>query len=186
MSGIRPIIEAGIDQAIAEHPKYFSELGLSSDRARIALVRKIMAAVRGDAADKSSATESNPQPPAIPQPTLITASSREGRAFLNLCMLSGAPAPFRSADGRFSLPPEAANESVYALADLPPKSEWDFLTETKHIIAWREFFSESMPAGVARKPILHQRGDQQGILMPWRWPPSKTGTVYPRGSERAA
>lgn len=177
MSGIRPIIEGAVADVLAEHPKYFTERGM--EKAQAALVRKIMAALRGDAPDKA-ATETPAaldEPEAPKHPLAVEPTSREGRAYSNLCALSGALAPFRMGDGKFSLPVEANCPAVMALADLPPKSDWLFLTEHKQIGAWTEFFRQSLPMA-ARRPITEKRGDATGILMPWPWPPSVTGKIY--------
>lgn len=175
MSGIRPIIDDAVAAVLAEHPKYFTPKG--HEHARTVIVRKVMAAIRGDGSEKSQETPAAAITQAAPQSNLIEPVSREGRALSNLCLLAGAIAPFRTSDGRFVLPTEANNGAVFALADLPAKDQWLFLTERKRIGAWTEFFRESLPHA-ARKPILQTRGTETGILMPWPWPPSKTGVIY--------
>jgi hypothetical protein len=172
MTGIRPIIDDAVAAVLAEHPKYFTPKG--HEHARTVIVRKVMAAIRG-ASDKPADTTTAPT--SAPQSSLVDPTSHEGRAYASLCLLAGAIAPFRTGDGRFVLPAEANNAAVLTLADLPPKDQWLFLTERKHIGAWSEFFRESLPHA-ARKPILQTRGTETGILMPWPWPPSKTGVVY--------
>jgi hypothetical protein len=178
MTGIRPIIDAAVATVLAEHPKYFTELGHDNNRARTILVRKIWAALRGDGADKSSEPESSEaRVPSSPQPMSVPAQSREARAFDNLRRLAGAVPQFRSADGSVFINAEAANDAVWALADLPPDDAWVFLTARRNVGAWMEFFSQTLP-GVGRRPILQERAGEAGILMPWPWPPSKDGKVY--------
>lgn len=174
MTGIRPMIDTAVADVLAEHPKYFTPKG--HEHARTVIVRKIMAAIRGDGADKSSAEVSTPAS-TLPQPISIEPTSREGRAYTALCNLAGAVAPFRMGDGRIAIPPDANNPRVFALSDLPPRSQWLFLTEHRQVAAWNEFFREMLPQA-ARRPIIEKRGDQSGILMPWPWPPRRDGGTY--------
>ena len=173
MTGLRPIIDAAVAAVIAEHPKYFTPKGI--EHAKTVIVRKVMAAVRGDGGqDKPGDAASEP---ATVQSTLVEPESREGRAYANLRTIAGAVMAFKTGDGRIVVNPEAACEAVYAFGDLPEKSQWLFLTEQRHIGAWGEFFRDHLP-GVPRRPILQQQGDKRGILMPWPWPPRKDGKVY--------
>ncbi len=173
MSGIKPIIEGAVADAMAEHPKYFTPKG--HEHAQTVLVRKIMAAIRGDGAKPD---ESDAAPPAAPQPTSVESSSREGRAYAALRKLAGAGEPFRMSGGLISLPPEANNIRVFALADLPSRDKFEFLTVTKQVGAWNEFLKQMLPDGTPRRSIVEQRGDQTGILMPWPWPPGRDGRIY--------
>lgn len=179
MTGIRPIIDAAVADALAEHPKYFTPKG--HEHARTVIVRKIMAAIRGDGADKASA-EIASTASTLPQPTSVEPTSREGRAYTALCQLAGAVAPFRMGDGRIAIPPDANKARVFALSDLPPRSHWLFLTEHRQVAAWNEFFREMLPQA-ARRPIIEKRGEQSGILMPWPWPPRRDGQTYDAESE---
>lgn len=168
MSGIRPMIDAAVASAIAEHPKYFTELGLANERARTVIVRKIMAALRGDGVDKPAAESSVSS--ALPVPISVEPQSREGRAYANLRRLAGASTPFLMGTGQYSVPPSAACEAVYALAALPDKSHWTPITHAQ-MGAWGEFFRETLPNAPRRPMTADQR-------MPWPWPPSATGKVY--------
>lgn len=172
-SGLRPMIDAAVAAAIAEHPKYFTPKGL--EHARTAIVRKVMAALRGDNAEKS-ADELAPEP-AAPMPLVVDPKSREGRAYANLRKLAGAPPPFRMGNGTISIPPQAQRESVYAFSDLPAESAWLFVTVPRQIAAWMEFFGETL-APAPRRTIQHVREGESGILVPWPWPPSATGKTY--------
>lgn len=178
MSGIRDMIDAAVVAAIAEHPKYFTELGLDNSRARTAIVRKIMAALRGDS-DKSGepAKADAPPPPAPAQSLTVAADSREARAYTNLRKFAGAVAPFRMADGSISINAEAACEAVWPFADLPPSQQWPFLTQPRQVGAWLEFFAQTLP-GAPRRPIQQIRDGATGIVMPWLWPPAKDGKTY--------
>lgn len=174
MSGIRPMIDGAVADAMAAHPKYFTPKG--HEHARDVIVRKIMAAIRGDGPKLDDAESA---PPSLPQPVAVEPTSREGRAYTALRELAGASAPFRMSGGLISLPPEANNVRVMALADdLPPRERWEFLTETKQIGAWNEFFRAMLPEGTPRRSIVETRGDQTGILMPWPWPPGRDGKIY--------
>lgn len=172
MSGIRPMIDDAVADVLAEHPKYFTPKG--HEHARTVLVRKIMAAIRGDGPAKP-AEESDA--PLQPQPMSVEPGSPEGRAYSALHALAGAVAPFRMGNGQIAIPPEANNARVFALSDLPPRTQWQFLTEPKHVGAWNEFFREMLPHA-ARRPIIEKRGDQSGIFMPWPWPPRRDGQIY--------
>lgn len=172
MTGIRPIIEHAVAAYIAEHPKQFSERGI--EKAQNGLTRKIMAALM------RSEGEAEPEPPAPPAelaPLAVDPKSREGRAFANLRMLSGAAPPFRMGDGTISIPVAAQRESVYALADLPKQEAWLFITDHRQTTAWLEFF-DAILTGAARKSIRAERNGEIGIVMPWPWPPSVTGKIY--------
>ncbi len=178
MSGIRPIIDDAVADVIATHPKYFTPKG--HEHARDMIVRKIMAAIRGDG---SKPGESDAAPASPAQPIAVEPLSREGRAYTVLRELAGAPAPFRMSGNLISLPPEANNVRVMALADLSKREHWEFLTAVKQIGAWTEFFREMLPAGPPRRSIVETRGDQTGILMPWTWPPARDGKIYVAQSE---
>lgn len=172
MNLIRTAIDGAVAAAMAEHPKYFTDKG--HEHAQIVIVRKIMAALRGDG-EKSDASED--AKPAPTGPITVDPTGRMGRAYLVLCQAAGAVAPFRTADGKFSVRPEAQGDDVLAFADAPPASAWLFIHERQKIGAWTEFFREVLP-GVARRPIAVTQGEATGILAPWPWPPASTGKTY--------
>lgn len=182
MTGIRSIIDNAVAAYIAEHPKHFTERGL--EKAQNGLTRKIMSALmRSD--DEPAAVPVPAPEPAEFAPLAVDATSREGRAYANLRKLAGAGVPFRMGGGNIvSLPPAAQCEAVYALADLPAETRWQFIAERKQIGAWLEFFADHLP-NAARKPIQIEHKGVTGILMPWPWPPSKDGKIY-TASEGAA
>lgn len=179
MTGIRPMIDAAVAQAIAEHPKYFTELALDNNRARTAIVRKIWAALRGDGAERGdgdSAAAPGPAVPPPPQHLSARPDSREAKGYANLRRLAGAPPQFRAGDGSVFINADANSEAVFALETLPDESHWKFYSG-RNASAWLEFFGEKLP-GITRKDIRQRRGDLTGIVMPYPWPPSKDGKIY--------
>jgi hypothetical protein len=173
MHALRSIIDTAVGEALAEHPKYFTPKG--AEHARGMIVRKIMAAFRDDPkAEKVAEVKIEAAPVAL----RIETTSREARGFTNLLKIAGAVAPFEH-NGTIYIPAEAACEAVYALADLPERHEWIFVTATNQISAWMLFFAEKLGI-IARRSIMEQPfgQGQEGILMPYPWPPSKTGKVY--------
>lgn len=171
MSILRILIDGAVADAIAEHPKYFTPRG--HEKARAAIVRKIVAAFRdgGDEAD-------NPETP--PKEALFMfadPASREARGYVNLRRIAGAVPPRRDSEGRVVIVSAAYREAVFALSELPPLEQWPFLTEQKHVIAWREFFRDTLPAIVCQGIVQHRNGTE-GIVMPGYWPPSKDGRMY--------
>lgn len=184
MSVLRAIIDAAVADAIAEHPKYFTPRGL--EHARTVIVRKVMAALR-DGGDKASGP-SGPEPASPPQPTqpvLADPQSREARAFANLRLVAGAGTPFRTGDGRVSIPPQASGPDVLAFADLPPKTSWLFVSDRKQMGAWVEFFGHTLP-NVPRRSITEHQNGMPGFVLPWPWPPRKDGTTYTNAEDDAA
>lgn len=175
MSILRAAIDSAVEQAIAEHPKYFTPQGVKSARALI--VRKVMAAFR-DGGDKSSEQQAeDEETPAEPQMLFATAGSREARGYANLRQLAGAVAPRRLGDGSVPIMPAANCEAVFAFADMPGAETWLFVVARKQLGAWGEFFDEMLP-DVARRAISQERDGVIGILLPWPWPPSKEGKIY--------
>jgi hypothetical protein len=178
MNLIRHAIDGAVAAAMAEHPKYFTDKG--HEHARVVIVRKIMAALRGEGGDKS---DDAPAPAAHPSaPIAAEPHSREAIAYLALRHAAGAVPPFRMGDGKFSIPPEAQSEDALAFADAGPASAWPLITDRQQIGAWTEFFRETLP-GVPRRPITVTEGDATGIRVPWLWPPAKTGKVYEPADE---
>lgn len=178
MTGIRPIIDTAVAAVIAEHPKYFTERGL--EKAQVAITRKIMAALVPRGGSDENAEPAPPPEPVDPMPLAVDPKSREGRAYANLRQLAGAAPPYRMGDGTISIPPEAQKSAVYALADMP-NSPSEIITAPRQIGSWMEFLAESLPQGVARKPIQFDHGGSAAIAMPWPWPPSKDGKIYTAG-----
>lgn len=178
MSALRTIIDGAVADAIAANPKYFA--AKQEDRARAAIVRKIMAALlRDDDAEKPEEAE-EPNPKFV----LADAESREARGYLNLRRIAGAVPPRRDPDGRVIIAPSAYCEAVFALADLPDAEQWPFLTAPQNIEAWREFFRVTL-GDTVRRSIMQERGGESGILMPFYWPPSKTGKTYSNLAENS-
>jgi hypothetical protein len=172
VSNLKTIVSDAIAAAIAEHPKYFTPKGL--EHAQSVILRKVMAAMRGDPADKAAADATAES---ARLPIAVDASSREGLAYTNLRWLAGAVKPVRMGDGRISVPVTAQRDDVYALADVDTRSDLPFVTDERQIAAWLEFFSETLGAA-ARRPIRQVRNGQTGIVVPWPWPPARSGKTY--------
>lgn len=172
MNVLRAIITAAVGNAIAEHPKYFTERG--HEKAQAAIVRKIMSALRDD-----DGTEGPTPPPPAAEPPFVLADpdSREAKGYINLRRIAGAVDAKRVGDGKIVIRREAYCEAVFALADTPPREQWLFLTEPPQVKAWLELFRETLP-DTGRRSLFEPRGAQSGIVMPYAWPPSKAGKVY--------
>lgn len=174
MNVLRSLIDEAVGTVIAEHPKYFSPKG--QEKAQAAITRKIMAAFRDDDSSKDG------RPPTETEPAFYMAdpASREARGYVNLRKLAGAVEPKKADDGTIIIPKDAYVEQVFALAELPPRDGWLFVTDRQQVGAWMNFFREKLPA-VGRRSITESRGDQVGILMPFPFPPSKAGKLYNAG-----
>ena len=172
MSLIKNAVDAAVEQAMAEHPKYFTPQGQKSAKALI--VRKVMAALR-DGGEKPEAPPT--EAPAEPAIMFAPAASREARAYVNLRRIAGAPPPTRTSDGSVVVMPAANCEAVFVFAEVPDDLEWLFVTDRQQLGAWGEFFREKLP-NVARRQISLQRDGQTGMLLPWPFPPSATGKIY--------
>lgn len=179
VSALRTIVDDAVGAAIDEHPKYFTPKGV--EKARAAIVRKIMAAFRDDGEKSEPAAEPDKAKPfeiALP-------NSREAAGYLNLRTLAGAVAPQPMGDGGIVVVAAAWCEAVFVLSDLPPRSEWIFLYDRRPMGAWFDFFKEKLP-NVARRVITEVRNGETGILMPYPFPPSKEGKLYLASDEAGA
>jgi hypothetical protein len=173
MNLIKSAIDNAIADAMAEHPKYFTPKG--HEHARAILLRKILAGLRGDAPEKP--TEEAPAAELPRAPVLVDPNSREALAYLTLCSAGGASPPFRTGDGRVSIPFEGQGAEVLAFADAPARGRWLFISDHQRVGAWNEFFRESLQ-GKPRRSIIVEQSGQQGIMVPWPWPPAKSGKTY--------
>jgi hypothetical protein len=172
MNVLRAIITSAVGNAIAEHPKYFTPRG--QEKAQAAIVRRIMAALRDD----DGTEEPTPAATAIEPPFMMCdADSREAQGYINLRKIAGAVEAKRSGDGKVIVRREAFCEAVFALADIPPREQWLFITDATQIRAWLDFFRETLP-DIGRRSLFEPRGAQSGIVMPYPFPPSKAGKVY--------
>lgn len=178
MNALRSIIDGAVGDAIAANPKFFA--AKQEDRARTAIVRKIMAALLRDD-DEPKAEEITESAPKF---IAADPESREALAYINLRRIAGANSPRRSSDGTIMIPASAHCEAVFALAELPPLEVWPFLMEAANIQAWRDFFFHTL-GDVVRRSIIQERDDAAGIVMPGYWPPSKTGKMYTDPAEAA-
>lgn len=171
MNVLRAIITSAVGNAIAEHPKYFTPRG--QEKAQAAIVRRIMAALRDDDGEE-------PPPPApVAEPAFVTveANTREAQGYINLRKIAGAVEAKRMGDGKILIKREAYCDPVFALADIPPREQWMFIAEKDQIKAWLDFFRETLP-DTGRRSLFEPRGAQSGIVMPYPWPPSKSGKIY--------
>lgn len=180
MNLIKSAIDGAIADAIAEHPKYFTPRGL--EHARTVILRKVMAALRGDTDKPDDAPAQVASTPAGPMSA--DPDSREATAYLVLRQAAGAGPPFRMGDGRISIPAAALQGDALAFADAPPASAWPLICDRQQIAAWQEFFRETLP-GLPRKPIMVTEGASVGIRVPWPWPPAKTGKTYDPNEDAA-
>lgn len=171
MNVFRAIIETAVGSAIAEHPKYFTPKG--TEKAKAAIVRRIMAALRED-----ENTEDAPETTEQPFPFIFAdADSAAAKGYVNLRRLAGATDARRTADGKTVVKREADCPAVCALAELPSDVRWLFLTAPQQIRAWMDFFRD-MLGDTGRRSIAETCGGQTGIFMPYPFPPSKTGKIY--------
>ena len=170
MNVLRALIDKAVADAIAEHPKLFAPK--AAEKARGIFVRKIMATFNEPAEESTAETSPDEAPFIFADP-----QSREARGYKNLRLIAGASPPRVDSAGRVIILRAAYRESVFALADIGSASQWAFLTETRRITAWREFFNETLPDTV-RRSIQIERNGQAGILVPDYWPPSVTGMRY--------
>lgn len=175
MSPLADIIDAAVVSVIEEHPKLFA--AESAERARKLLLRKIMKTLTGPKSSEEAEAQQTPETPP-PQPTAETIRYDDPRAiaYCNLRSVAGAVRPLRIGEQVY-MPPESLAECVKAFGDIPPKEVWQFITDRRQLQAWREFFDETLP-GVSRRDIVETRDGVIGALLPWPWPPSKTGKIY--------
>lgn len=169
---IRTAIDAAVSEAIAEHPKYFTPKGL--EHAQTVIVRKVMARLRDGGSDKD---ESEAHAEEAPKIVFAEAGSAEAVGYANLRLVAGANAPTKVSGDRTVIVPPANCAAVAAFATLPPRSEWRFASERKHLAAWAEFFRDMLPE-ITRRTIMEERNGVTGALLPWPYPPSKEGKIY--------
>lgn len=173
MSILRTIIDQAVAETIADHPKWFSEKGRES--ARRELVRKIMAAFRDGGGEKDDAA---PEPVETPKHIMAAIESNVGRAYINLRVIAGAAMP-TCISSEIVVPSVANCEAVLALADMPDRKQWPFVSDRQQIGAWVGFFDTYLP-NIARRPIKTTCNGESGIWVPWPWPPAKDGKTYER------
>jgi hypothetical protein len=168
MNTLATIIDCAVAAVIAEHPKLFDPK--MTERAQKTLTREIMRTLT-----RSPGEEAKPEPAPEPEPfERVKAADERGLAYVNLRIASRAlsPQPIRLAGGDIMLPREASGPEVQPFAKMPPKEQWVLVTEAAPLAAWRDFFVATLP-NLERRPF----GDN-GVMMPWPWPPSKTGKIY--------
>ena len=168
MNTLATIIDGAVAAVIAEHPKLFDPKAI--ERAQRVITREIirtLTRVPGDEAKPEAAPEPEPF-------ERIVAADERTIAYINLRIASRAlsPQPIRLAGGDIMLPREASGPEVLPFAKMPPKEQWVLVTEVAPLAAWRDFFAATLP-NLERRPF----GDS-GVMMPWPWPPSKTGKIY--------
>lgn len=172
MNVLAKIIDQAVASAMEKHPKLF--VAKESEKAQKTLSREIMRSLTRAPSDAEteaelSATQSTGQS--------IPLSDERAIAYCQLRKVAGAVEPFSAIPDQIFLPPEADVTCVRVFANCPPQSEWPFVTKVAQLTAWNEFFGETLP-GVSRRPITQVRNGVTGALLPWPWPPSKTGKIY--------
>jgi hypothetical protein len=176
MNTLTTIIDSAVATVIAKHPKLFDPKAI--ERAQRVLTREIMGSLtRTPGTDGEPA---KPEPPPEPEPyERVLAADERGIAYVNLRIVARAlsPQPIRLAGGDLNLPREASGPEVLPFSKMPPREQWLFVTDLAQMTAWREFFDATLP-NLARRPFGEKHGDVVGILVPWPWPPSKTGKIY--------
>lgn len=172
MNIIRATIESAVADVIVEHPKYFTPKG--QEHAKTVIVRKVMAALRDGGGEKA---ESETPAEDTPKIVFADAGSNEAIGYANLRLVAGANAPTKLSGERIVIVPPANCAAVAAFATLPPRSEWRFASERKHLAAWAEFFRDMLPE-ITRRTIMEERSGVTGALLPWPYPPSKEGKIY--------
>jgi len=164
------IIDSAIAAVIAEHPKLFEPKAVEGGKTQRVITREIMRTLT-----RAPGEEAKPETPPEPEPfERILAADVRVTAYINLRIASRAlsPQPIRLAGGDIMLPREASGPEVLAFAKMPPKERWVHVTELAPLAAWRDLFAATLP-NLERRPF----GDN-GVMMPWPWPPSKTGKIY--------
>lgn len=174
MNLIRQALDDAIAQAIAERPKYFTSKGLEHARAHI--LRHLLTALRGDA-EKPAEAEETTLAPATPQPLKVTPDSREARGYAVLRMAAGATEP-HEVGGYIYIPHTAASAAVFALADAPPRDAWLLVDDSQQVGAWSEMFRDTLPTVARREVRRRSLRNLPALLVPYPYPPSKTGKIY--------
>lgn len=118
----------------------------------------------------SFAKHAPPEPgSSAPQPRLIGAASREGKAIITLYEIAVTPPPY--SEDRLSILVTAAEigPQVLALADVPPWREWIFTENANQSGAWAQLM----------RPIIGKtpRMTDRGVRVPWLWPPRVDGSI---------
>lgn len=102
-------------------------------------------------------------------------TSTEAAAIRNLYAIGRAAAPFEH-KGRL-IYPKPVTLQLLAFASAGSASSWEFVELGKAIASWSTFLDAHI-FGV-RSPFVVTRGDRRGIFVPWLFPPSVEGKVYP-------
>lgn len=175
MSALSTLIDTAVARVISEHPKLFAAANM--ERARKVLTREIV---------KDFTREPKEDQPAEPEETrpaieLLPATDTRAKAYIALRSLAGAVSPMRADGDRISVPREADGAAILALAELPPRDQWVHV-RGGNLKAWLDFFDEMLP-GVSRRKITEVENGVTVTLMPWIYPPSKTGRTYERPEE---
>jgi hypothetical protein len=113
----------------------------------------------------------------VSQRRSVPADCDEARAYAGLRRVYLASPPRVASDGTVSLPrPLTAAEMAFA--DLPPPSQWVFISQRNQQGSWAGFLAEALP-GIARRPLVdhHDGHADVGFFAPWPWPPLKDGSL---------
>jgi hypothetical protein len=112
---------------------------------------------------------------AKPSATGFPSDSPEAAAIRALYAVGCAAAPFEHKNRLVYPRPMTPQLLAFARADAP--SSWEFVELGKAIASWVPFLDEHI-FGV-RRPFVVTRGDRRGIFVPWLFPPSIDGVIYP-------
>jgi hypothetical protein len=174
MSALSTIIESAVAGSLAEHAKLFDPK--TRERAQKVLVRDIMKALTREPKEgEEPPDDAAPSAPALPE--RLPANDERVTAYCNLRLVAGVAQPHRLTGGDIYLPLEGDTTAVRAFARMSDRATWPFVTQRPQITAWREFFDATLP-NFPRRRTDETRGGIVGYLLPWAWPPSKTGKVY--------
>lgn len=170
MSALSALIDDAVGSVIAENPKLFASH--AKEKVQATLTRAIMKKLVRE--QKPEDGEQAPEPTAATQ--LIPADDPRAVAYCALRRLAGDVPPQIAGGGAIYVPPEADTAQVRALADMPPRADWPFVTGGR-LKAWLDLFDAALPARSRRK-ITETKDGQTGAYLPWIWPPSKDGKTY--------
>lgn len=183
MSGaLAKMIETAVVEVVDEHPKLFA--ANSADRAKKLIIRRIMKTLVGPKPESESDEKPDSLAPTARAAETVRHDDPRAIAYCNLRKVAGAVRPIRIGENVY-LPPEADAECVKAFLDLPELPKWPLIHDKAKLQAWREFFDETLP-GISRRDIMMKTSDGAiGAVLPWLWPPSKTGKTYEPEIEEA-
>jgi len=167
MNPLAALMEAAITHAVSVNPKLFDPK--KAERAAEILARDATKFMTRSTKEGEAEAQAEAE---VPPFEWLPAASDKGKAYINLRLVAGCIARHTANSAGAVYVPRAANAvSVWAFAKVPPTKEWKPCTNAQQT-AWRDFFDLALGAA-DRRPI------SDATPMPWMWPPSKEGQVYP-------